>query len=103
MLFDQYPRREALFCIPIKHWNNPLRDDWPAIKCFVNEVHSAPAPLHAVCNSLSLRVKAGETRKQAWMNIKNAILKSLDEARRQQAHVAGKANKIHTFCLQARY
>src|SRR5688572_15093815 len=94
MFLLKYPRRQSLLGVVVANRNNPLRDNWPTIECFVNEVNSATSPLYSVFNRLELSVESRESRQQAGMNIQYPAWESLQKLGRQNSHVPGETNQI---------
>src|ERR1700675_2659969 len=103
MFLFEYARGQQLFAIVVEHWNNSLRDDWPAVECLVNKVHRATAEFNTMFQRLLLRIKTRERRQQAWVNIENAILICREKVCRQEAHVTRKTNEINLKFLQDCY
>lgn len=94
--------RQTLNCVTVVHRYDTLRDNWSAIKCFVNKVNCASARLHSGFESLTLRIETRKRRQQARMNVQDASAKSLDEFARKNAHVAGETNEIDFAIFQRR-
>src|SRR5256885_2111130 len=87
VFFNENARGERVGRIVIKHRNDSLRDDRPAIQCLVNEMNCAAGELDSMLDGLTLRVESGKCRKQTRMNVEYAVAESLCEAGREQAHV----------------
>src|SRR5688500_7834595 len=100
MLLFEDACRKRFFRIVVKHLNNALSNNWPTIKCFVNEMNGTAGPLNSMFDSLKLSVEPRKRRQQAGMDIQDALAESLQKLRRQNAHVTGKANQVDVVLFQ---
>ena len=72
-----------------------LKDDRPRVQILVHEMNSGAADAGAVVERLLLRVQAGVSRQQRWVNVEDAVRKSVNENRTQQPHEAREAHQRH--------
>ena len=73
-----------------------MRDDWPTIERFVDEVDRATSPLDAVIKNLFMSIEARKCRQQAGVNVQDAVTVGFDEIARKKTHVAGQTDNIDT-------
>ena len=89
--------------VTIQNRHGFLQNDGPVVQMLVNKMDRATGQLHAVFKRLFLRVHSRKSGQQRRMNVDNAIGKSPDEVRREEAHIAGQADQINLRLLQRRY
>src|ERR1700733_1618954 len=94
MFFRENARAESLCIVCLVNGHRALQDDDAMVELLVDEVYGAAGDFDSVLEGLMLRVEAGECRQQRRMNVQNALRECLDEAGREQAHVAGETNKF---------
>ena len=94
VLLLQNASRQRVFVIAVEHGHYFLHQDGAVVEVGVHEVDSAARNLHAIVESLLLRLQSRKRRQQRRMNIEDAVGKLLHKPRRQQTHVSRKANQI---------
>ena len=71
------------------------------VQVIIHKMHRATGNLYPVLEGLLLRLEAGKRRQQRRMNIENAVRERGYKLRRQQPHITGQANQIHSVRAQA--
>src|SRR6266850_536715 len=94
-------RGKCFFGVMVKHWHDPLSDDWPAIQGFINKMDRTTRPLDAMFKHLFVGVETGKCRQEAGMNVQDAATVGLYEITREETHVAGQTNNVD-FVLSER-
>src|ERR1700758_4749177 len=77
-----------------------LQDDDAVVELLIDEMHGAASDFDAILKGLLLRIQAGKRGQQRWMDVQNALRKSLNKAWREQAHVTGEANELDAMVLE---
>lgn len=86
MLLRENPRTQGLFGIVGIHGDGGLRNDWPMVGFFIDEMDRGPGNADSVLQRLTLGMGAGERRQERGVDIDNPLGKGADEKWGQYAH-----------------
>src|SRR5579862_158141 len=92
-----------MLVVGFENWHCLLHDDRTVIEFFIHKMHRATRNLHTVCERLLLGFQSGERGQQRRMDVENPMRELTHEPRREQPHIAGKANQIDLVTLQSGY
>jgi len=101
VLFDQDSLGQRVRVVALQHRNGPLQHNNAVVEMLVYKMDRAAGNLYPIIESLRLRLKAREGRKQRRVNIEDAVGKCRHKFRREQPHVAGQADQVCAVCSQA--
>src|SRR5271165_2487500 len=91
---------QRVIVVGVEHRHGLRQDDRSVVEVGNHEVHGTARHLHAVVERLLLRVKSRKRRQQRRVDVQDAIGKLLYEPRRQQSHIASKADEIDFVVFQ---
>ncbi len=101
MFLFQDAGRERMLIILGQYRHRALKNDDAMIELFVDKVDGASGDGSAILERLPLCIQAGKGGKQRRMDIEDARRKGTHKIRREKAHIAGQADKIHLMLPQA--
>ena len=97
---SQYPFGQACLGIAGQHRHGRLRQDRAFIHRLGDQMHRAAVQLNTCGERARVGVQAWKGGQQARMDVEHAALPGVDEAGRQQPHVAGKTDDFGTGITQ---